>query len=152
MDTMILRLADVLPGSARRLATPGRVALLAEFIRFGIVGLCGFCVDTAVVYGTKGSLGLYGAGALSYVAAASVTWALNRAWTFRGRGGGPIHRQWAMFLLANLFGFLLNRGTYAALVTVSATCAENPVIAVFAGMLAGMFFNFGLSRRLVFRP
>jgi len=37
------------------------------------------------------------------------------------------------------------------LVTVSPVCAENPVLAVAAGSLAGMFANFSLSRRLVFR-
>jgi putative flippase GtrA len=151
MDAMIARLSFALPGPARRLATPGRIALLSEFIRFGLVGLVGFCVDTAIVYTMRGALGLVGAGVLSYLVAATVTWRLNRAWTFRGRGSAPAHRQWAMFLAANLTGFLLNRGTYAILVTNYALAAQQPILAIFAGMLAGMFFNFGLSRTLVFR-
>ena len=55
------------------------------------------------------------------------------------------------FVLANFVGFLMNRGAYAILVTVSAICAAQPVLAVAAGSLLGMFVNFGLSRRLVFR-
>ena len=55
------------------------------------------------------------------------------------------------FLAANLLGFVLNRGTYFTLVTISATCAAEPVLAVAAGAIAGMFINFHLSRSVVFR-
>lgn len=123
----------------------------AQFLRFGVVGVVGFLFDTATVYALRGSLGLYGAGIAAYVVAASVNWALNRMWTFRGRGGGAAHRQWARYMLTNTVGFILNRGTYAALVTVSALCAAQPVLAVAAGAIAGMGVNFTLSRRVVFR-
>jgi putative flippase GtrA len=134
-----------------RTATPARLALLAQFLRFGTVGTFGFVVDTAVVYATRGWLGLYGAGALSFMVAASANWLLNRLWTFRGLGRGRAYRQWALFMVTNLLGFVLNRGTYFLLVTISPICAANPVLAVAAGSLAGMFANFGLSRRVVFR-
>jgi putative flippase GtrA len=88
---------------------------------------------------------------VSYLVAATVTWLLNRLWTFRGLGSGPVHRQWARFIAVNLVGFVLNRGTYAALVTYVPLCAEQPVYAVFAGAVAGMFLNFSLSRAMVFR-
>ena len=129
-----------------------KLPLLAQFLRFGTVGTAGFVVDTATVYATRGALGLYGAGAVAYLIAATITWLFNRIWTFRGRGGGPAHRQWLVFLAANLLGFTLNRGTYFLLVTVSARCAEQPVLAVAAGAVAGMFVNFHLSRSVVFRP
>ena len=128
-----------------------KLPLLAQFLRFGTVGTAGFMVDTATVYATRGALGLYGAGALAYLTAATANWLLNRIWTFRGRGGGPAHRQWLAYLAVNLLGFVLNRGTYAVLVTISATCAAQPVFAVAAGSIAGMFVNFHLSRSVVFR-
>jgi putative flippase GtrA len=134
-----------------RLIDPPRLALLAQFLRFGTVGAFGFLVDTATVYATSGALGLYGAGAVGYLIAASANWMLNRTWTFRGQGSGPAHRQWARFLAANALGFVLNRGAYFTLVTVSVVCATYPVLAVFAGSLSGMLVNFTLSRRLVFR-
>jgi hypothetical protein len=46
---------------------------------------------------------------------------------------------------------VLNRGTYALLVTFVALCAAQPVYAVGAGAIAGMFLNFNLSRAIVFR-
>ncbi|HVB67397.1 MAG TPA: GtrA family protein [Acetobacteraceae bacterium] len=125
-------------------------AVIAQFLRFGTVGTIGFVIDTAVVYSLRGVLGLYGAGMVSYLVAASANWALNRAWTFRGHHTGPAHRQWMRFMAANLVGFALNRGTYAALVTWVPLCAAQPVFAVAAGSVAGMFVNFALSRRVVF--
>ncbi len=148
METIILRL---MPPPLRRSVTPERLVVLMEFFRFGVVGLTGLVIDTAVVYGTRAWLGLYGAGVLSYLIAATVNWALNRVFTFRGRSNGPMHRQWAMFLLTNMVGFALNRGTYALLVTFWPLAAAQPVIATSAGSIAGMFVNFSLSRRLVFR-
>ena len=135
----------------RRSATPDRRNIVAQFMRFGVVGLWGLVIDTATVYGLRHSLGLYGAGLAAYLTSASCNWVLNRVWTFRGQGSGPAHRQWGMFMLANLAGFVLNRGTYAILVTYFAAAADQPVIATAAGSMAGMFVNFGLSRRLVFR-
>jgi len=126
----------------------GRLAM--QFLRFGTVGAAGFVVDTAAVYLLRGWLGLYGAGAAAYVGAATFTWLLNRIWTFRGAHRGGIGRQWALFLAAQSLGFVVNRGVFATLVTVSPLCEAHPVLAVFAGTLAGMFLNFATARRFVF--
>jgi putative flippase GtrA len=135
----------------RRSISLAQRLIIVQFIRFGAVGGIGFLIDTGTVYGLRHTLGLYGAGLVAYVVAATGNWGLNRIWTFRGIGSGPAHRQWAMFMLTNLGGFVLNRGTYALLVTFAASAARQPVIATAAGAVAGMFLNFGLSRRLVFR-
>lgn len=137
-----------------RLGPSGRQALL-QFLRFGVVGTVGFLVDTAVLYaGLALGLGLYSGRAVSYVAAASTTWALNRAWTFRDPAGGqaPMARQWALFLLVNLIGFAFNYGTYAALIGFVPMVAAHPVLGVAAGAVAGLAGNFWLSRRFVFTP
>ena len=144
-------LLRAMPSPLRRAATPARIAVVEQFLRFGVVGTIGFLVDTATVYGLRGAMGLYGAGGVAYVVAVTVNWMLNRIWTFRGLGSGPAHHQWFKFVLANLVGFVLNRGTYALLVTFVAVAAAQPVIAVAAGSIAGMFVNFSMSRRLVFR-
>jgi putative flippase GtrA len=151
MEALLIRLSDRLPQPARRVATEARLHLLAQLSTFACVGLVGLAVDTGIVYSLRRAVGLYAAGMLSYVVAATVTWVLNRNITFRGRGSGPAHRQWGLFLLANLAGFVLNRGTYAALVTWSALAAANPVIATASGACAGLLVNFTLARKLVFR-
>ncbi|HQU01905.1 MAG TPA: GtrA family protein [Acetobacteraceae bacterium] len=83
-----------------------------EFIRFGIVGSLGFVVDTATVYSLRGWLGLYVSATISFLVAASFNWLLNRLWSFRGRAHDAAHIQWLRFLLANMVGFILNRGTF----------------------------------------
>lgn len=150
MQALLLQLARQFPPT-RPYATPGRIFLLVQFMKFGTVGAVGWMADTTTVYSLRYSLGLYGAGAAAYLVGASVTWLLNRLWTFRGLGGGPVHRQWARFLMVNLVGFTLNRGTYAIVVTYVPLCARQPVFATAAGAVAGMFMNFGLSRTMVFR-
>ena len=117
-----------------------------------MVGTLGFLADTAVVYALRGALGLYGARAVSFLVAVTLTWALNRSWTFRGaRPRGSLAQQWALFVAANSSGAALNIATYVVLVAAVPYCAANPVVAVGAGAVAGMFVNFALSRRVVFR-
>ena len=154
----------------RPLAGPSRAARLAalvvQFAQFGVVGLIGLLIDTTTVYALRHRIGLIEAGFCGYLTAASLNWLLNRMWTFRpptdpgesaieaesrARPKMPAHRQWALFLLANLPGFALNRGAFIALVQLSATCRQHPVLAIAAGSIAGMFANFTLSWRLMFR-
>lgn len=133
--------------------SPARLIMAIQFVRFIIVGFGGLIVDTITVYSLRHALGLYGAGMVAYGTAATTTWALNRIWTFRGHGtgAGAIHTQWARFMATNFAGFVLNRGTYALLVTFLPIAAQQPIIAIAAGSVAGVFVNFNLSRRLVFR-
>jgi putative flippase GtrA len=129
-----------------------RVLLLAQFMQFGMAGVIGFLVDTAVVYALRAPAGLYFAGAAAYFAAVTATWWINRTWTFQSIATiGPMHRQWARYVAANIPGLILNLGTYFVLVAGSRFCATYPVLAVAFGAIAGMFANFILSRALVFR-
>ena len=129
---------------------PALALLTMQFLRFGTVGAAGFVVDTVVVYGLRGLIGIYAAGAAAYVVAASFTWVFNRIWTFRNAPRVAAHRQWAVFLATQSVGFVVNRGVFATLITLSALCAKYPVLAIAAGVAAGMFLNFAAARRYVF--
>jgi putative flippase GtrA len=128
-----------------------QLRLLIQFLQFATIGAFGFLWDTGTVYALAPRVGPYAAGVAAFVVAASVNWLLNRFWTFRHLDHGAMHRQWAMFLAANSIGFVLNRGTYFALVATSPLCRTYLVLPVAAGAVAGMFANFSLSRRMVFR-
>ncbi|MBO1074489.1 GtrA family protein [Roseomonas marmotae] len=131
---------------------PRHAGLFGELFRFGVVGTLGFLIDTVTLYAALSlGAGLYLGRALSYLTAASANWALNRAWTFRDADRSSRGRQWAMFLLVNLFGFVINYGTYSLLVSTWALAHTHPVIGVAAGSIAGLGGNFLLSRRFVFR-
>jgi putative flippase GtrA len=148
MKTRLLR--RVAPFLA--MVPPERRLVLGQFARFAVIGTLGFVWDVAIVYALAPRLGTTAAGLISYVIVASINWLLNRLWTYRHVAHGVMHRQLALFLLANSVGLLLNRGTYLALIATVPLCRTYLVLPVAAGGLLGMFVNFFLSRRLVFRP
>ncbi|HYD32889.1 MAG TPA: GtrA family protein [Azospirillaceae bacterium] len=127
--------------------------LVRQFLKFGLAGIAGLSVDTVALYALLYGVGtdFYSGRAVSFLMAVTTTWALNRAFTFKGDHPGPMWRQWLAFLGANSFGAVVNYATYAALVTWSLLAAAYPIIAVAAGSIAGMFFNFAASKKLVFR-
>jgi putative flippase GtrA len=131
--------------------SPEHRLLLGQFLRFGVIGTLGFVWDTLIVTSLAPFLGAYAAGIISYFIVASINWMLNRVWTYRGLAHGVRHRQLIRFLIANSIGFVLNRGTYIALIATVPLCRHYLVLPVAAGGICGMFVNFFLSRRLVFR-
>ena len=130
-----------------------RRALIVQFLKFGIVGVIGFIVDVAVLMFATRVLGMgpYAGRVLSFVIAASTTWLCNRLFTFRGQGSGHAGMQWARFVTVSAGGFVLNYGTYAALIASVPFVHAHLVLGVAAGSIAGMFFNFFFARKVVFR-
>ncbi|GAA08757.1 hypothetical protein AA0312_2456 [Acetobacter tropicalis NRIC 0312] len=125
---------------------------LMRLLKFGTVGGLGFLWDSGTVYALRPAIGLSAATLVAYFVAATLNWLLNRLWTFKGVGlhDHPL-LQWLRFLTANSFGFLLNRGTVYTLFYTVPLCVTYPVLALAAGALAGMFANFNLSQKMVFK-
>jgi putative flippase GtrA len=127
------------------------------FIRFGLVGAAGYVVDASVLALGIDHLGLdpYRGRALSVAVAMTATWLGNRYFTFadrRARGSfSAIAQEGLKFAGANLIGAAVNYAVYAALVAFAAAPFNNPYLAQAIGVLAGLIFNFTLSRTLVFR-
>jgi putative flippase GtrA len=126
-------------------------SMLTRFLRFAAVGVVGFVVDAGIVEALKHSAGPLVAQLLAFPVASTVTWALNRKFTF-GASRLPVVREWLQYIVANLLGWAANNGTYAWLILQMPLAYQHPVLAVAAGSIAGMFFNFGASHLLVFRP
>ena len=127
--------------------------LLAQFFKFGLVGIVGFIVDAGVLYlcMTFGGMGPYSGRVVSFILGATSTWICNRLFTFKGhRSKDPAHIQWIKFVIVSMGGFTFNYGTYALLIAHTPLVASYPVLGVAAGSIAGMFFNFFVSRRVVF--
>ncbi len=124
---------------------------LFELTRFGVVGVVGFVANAVSVGILAKAVNLYPAGFLSWVIAATVTWFLNRIWTFSGQTHGPVLRQWIHFVGANSFGLLLYYAAYATAIALIPWSATPPIFAVAGGSIAGLVANFSLSRRYVFR-
>jgi len=124
--------------------------VFAQFLRFACVGALTFLVDAGVLAALLAAAPgrFYLGRVISYLAAASAGWWLNRRFTFEAGGGK--WRQWLHYLIANLSGGAANYAVYAALVAIVPLCRAYPEIAVAAGSLAGLVLNFAASRRFVF--
>jgi putative flippase GtrA len=122
-----------------------------KFFRFGLVGVAGFAVDVSILaIMVKANAGVLWGRAVSYVAAVSCTWALNRRWTFHDRSGRRA-RQWAQFLALNSCGGAVNYGVYAVLVLHSSNSyIIFPLLAAAVGSISGLTINFLLSKHIVF--
>jgi putative flippase GtrA len=122
-----------------------------RFVRFALVGIAGFLVDVAALYGAFAiGLGLYSGRVVSYLCAATFTWAVNRRFTFAAKTP-PTITEWLSFVFANTSGGLVNYLTYAALATWGSGLLSHPALAVACGSIAGLIVNYTASARLVFR-
>ena len=123
-----------------------------KFLKFSGIGIVGFLVDVGVLQAavTTSAVSPYAARLASYLAAATTTWWLNRQFTFREASHAAAATQWARFLAVNAIGFGANYLTFAALVATLPLAATYPVLAVPAGSLAGLCFNFLLSKKFAF--
>lgn len=117
-----------------------------------LVGLIGFGVDATVlsllVHGWH--LPHYTARAFSFGAAVSVTWYLNRRWTFSSTADAT--REYRGYVLAQLVGAVINLGTYAATIELFPKLARFPVIPLAIGAAFALAFNYTAARYVFRRP
>ena len=135
-----------------RLAKLSRLSLL----RFAVIGAFGMPVDAGVLWLMTHRFGLdpYSGRVISWLSAASFTWIGNRYFTFgatRARGFLATAKEWLRFLAANAVGGLVNVGLYSTLVRFAPPPINNLYVALVLGVLAGLIFNFTLSKTLVFK-
>jgi putative flippase GtrA len=122
-----------------------------EFLSFAVVGAIGFVVDVAVLYLAAPLLGWYGARVLSFLAAATATWVLNRRYTFSERNAGnSVLREYLGYMVTMLGGAVVNYGAYV-LVLHGFSGPWAPAAGVALGSCAGLVVNFLSARYLVFR-
>ena len=123
-----------------------------ESFLFGLVGSVGFLADTSVLYLLKSDFGHYWARAISFFCAVGVTWILNRRLTFRHKTSQKSQmREFLYYLSMMLAGGAINYLTFAILVSQFEIMHRQPIWAVAAGSLAGMFINYLQLRYLMFR-
>jgi putative flippase GtrA len=125
---------------------------LSRFVRFCIVGALGFFVDAGVLQAlvSGAAANPYAARLVSFLAAATATWWLNRRYTFK-----VTHRatrsEWARYVALMVLGAVVNYGAFAIAITWWELARAQPWIGVAIGSIAGLGINFLTSHRLVFR-
>lgn len=123
-------------------------------MRFVAVGGIGFIIDASFLSALMRFMGMgpYGARAVSYLVAATCTWALHRTFTFNRPHWGSWIYQWGRFLVANAFGGILNYGIFCALVAEILFFSRNPVLALALSSAIAVAVNYVVSARAVFAP
>jgi len=123
-----------------------------ESMSFVVVGGLGFIVDATMLALAFHGLqwGHYCSRAASFLVAVSVTWYLNRNWTFAHRATRRPRREYTVYILAQTLGAAINFGVYAACIELSDQMAHQPTIALALGSGTAMCFNFWACRQMVF--
>ena len=134
------------------MSEPPSTRLHEQFWRFCAVGAAAFVVDAGIAQSlvSWAKWNPYVASGLSYLAAASVAWWLNRHFTF-GASEAPMHREWATYLIVNASGGVVNVVTRYALMGALDTVRAWPWVGVAVGSVAGLIVNFAANKWYVFR-
>ncbi|MGB3071138.1 MAG: GtrA family protein [Ottowia sp.] len=128
------------------------MTLRHSLLWFGVAGVLGLLVDIAVLTVLRNPLGVYAARAASFIAAASMTWLINRHFSFAGRSAATsLWREYLRYLGLMLGGGLINLATYAVLAWRFAQTPLWLAAYVAAGSVAGMAFNYVGASKWLYR-
>jgi putative flippase GtrA len=124
-----------------------------QLLRFGAVGAVGFVVDAGLLVSIVALIDVSPTPAriLSFLVAATVTFALNQRFTF-GLGGGFSIGRWITYVMTTAVGACINVGIYRIWITHTDTSPLQLVIGTAIGSLAAMTVNYLASSMWVFRP
>ncbi len=120
---------------------------------FALVGAIGFLVDAGIltflisIFGG----GVYSSRIISFSIAVTITWTLNKRFTFSQPGTPNFSRKYVYYILIQVSGSLVNLGVYAFMITKYNSIITSPVIALAIGSAVAMLSNYSLSRKFVFK-
>jgi len=122
----------------------------STFFRFCLFGAAGFAVDGGVLTALVNGMGWhhYPARAISFTLAVSLTWWLNRKWTFARTH--DTRSEYLRYFSIQGIGAAINLGTYVIVIESVPALARVPIVPLAIGAALALVFNFLASRRFVF--
>jgi len=141
------------PENGASTAPASQRSVIGQLFWFGVAGVLGLLVDMGVLWLATPWLGLYGGRVLSFLCAATSTWAVNRRQTFAptGRQGKTLAAEYLAYLGTMGVGGAINYSAYVAFVHHFPDLPGFAMWGVAVGSLAGLGFNFASARFLIFR-
>ena len=123
---------------------------MKRFASYTTVGIVGFVVDAGILSGLVHvwEWPHYTARALSFAAAVTVTWALNRRWVFTRTEDAT--REYGAYFSVQAVGACINLGTYVLAILAYPPLARVPVLPFAAGAALGFAFNYYWTVRWVY--
>lgn len=128
-------------------------AMVRRMLCFAAVGSIGFIIDggilTLAVEAFK--LNPYLSRCISFPAAVTATWYLNRHWTFAANASMHKKKEYTHYFIIMVIGLALNLAIYFLLIETIPVLAIHPVIPLAIATIASMIFNFLGSQFIVFK-
>jgi putative flippase GtrA len=123
---------------------------LRRFASFTTVGVVGFIVDAGILSALVHAWEWphYAARVLSFAAAVTVTWSLNRRCVFAKTNDAT--REYGAYFGVQAIGAVINLGTYVVVILVLPSLARVPVLPLTAGAALGFLFNYSALARWVY--
>jgi len=123
-----------------------------RFVRFCIVGGTGFVVDLTVLLGM---IQFFDANPVkarifSFAIALSVTWILNRTFTFHAQTSDNRLAEWIRYAFINSTGGAINLAIYSALIMTGRIPFSIPFVALSIASAIALIFNYFGSKIFVF--
>ena len=118
-----------------------------------MVGAFGFFVDALIlVWLIEINWTLFPARMASFACAVSVTWYLNRMWTFNqsGQVKSTVVQQYGYYLTVQVVGAGINIGTFFLVIYWIPMTVNQPLIPLAVGSLLAMGSNFILAKYVVY--
>lgn len=126
--------------------------LMRSLGSFAASGTIGFLVDATVLTLLMRSVHLSAitARAVSFPAAVTVTWLLNRRGAFAGKGLTNSRHEYAGYFAIQLIGAALNLLVFVACLEFWPALVEWPIVALAAGAAIALLFNFFAARLMLY--
>ncbi|OOZ36950.1 hypothetical protein BOW51_04770 [Solemya velesiana gill symbiont] len=130
-----------------------RRLLNSSFLRFCYVGAAGFITDATILMLLVYQFGssLVTARLISFSIALTVTWLLNRHFTFYEKKSPEEFNEWLRYAIINGIGGAINLGTYFFVISLELNLITHPFIALVISSAVALIFNYWGSRLIVFR-
>jgi putative flippase GtrA len=124
-----------------------------QFTRFAMVGTVGFFVDgLTLLWLLEIDRALFPARMASFTCAVSVTWYLNRMWTFNQAGvDKSTVVQYGIYIIVQVIGAGINIGTFFLVIYWFPMAGRQPLIPLAMGSLVAMGFNYLLAKKVVYK-
>lgn len=124
----------------------------SPLVGYVVVGSVGFAVDGGIMQALFSLLSwdALAARAISFPAAVTVTWILNRNWTFNRYETKVSHKKYALYLMTMIVGSLVNVLVFAATIHLVPMTQAYPLVALAVGAGVALVLTYSVSTYVIF--
>jgi len=126
---------------------------LKQIIKFALIGTIGFLVDAIILllcfYLLTFSIEF--SRLISFLFAVFVTWILNRKFTFSSYKNRTKKKEYSLYFFMQALGVLINYSIFLFLIYINEFFKEYIIIPLAIASLIVMFFNYFISKKVVFK-